>query len=124
MKALKVKRAVYSSHIEKAIWSRNKSTAALIRKLAVPALLAASMTANADCKATLVATIGGQPAMKPVAWKVYQGESLITSDNSHSSVHRLPCGEYRITATLGSTTTTRYATLSGPVTLVIELGGQ
>jgi hypothetical protein len=92
-----------------------------------PALLAASMTANAAdpliCKAEIIATIDAGIAMQPMTISAYQDDKLIESTPRHSAVMHLPCGLYTIRIQHNTLTRSRQVNLAGDgATVVIEMG--
>lgn len=88
------------------------------------ALVATSGKAEAgDCKVTIVATINGGPAMRPVQIGVYQGDTLITSTTRHSFTTSLTCGQtYRAELQLDGTERDRtFKTATSDSTVVVAM---
>lgn len=96
-----------------------------INKIAIPALLiAASTTANADCKLTVQFTQSdGQPLFTEVTSVIYRMGAFIAADDRHSYTVTLPCpAEYQIAATTGSTQRARQINLRTDSKITIDMG--
>lgn len=126
MLKLTEKRAVYATHIERKISRHNKIVRKALATLAVPALLAASLSANADCTVTWVATLDGQPAMQPVHLIIRDSQTNAVAKDmpQKSGVFDMPCGDYIATATMGDVVRTRGMTLRSSFDLVINMGSK
>lgn len=98
------KQAAYKAPIERYISRKNKIIAKGLRKLVVPALLAISLTAHADCNLTVQFTkADGQPVFSEVTSVIYRLGAFIAADDRHSYTIKLPCpSTYQIAATSGS----------------------
>lgn len=102
------------------------AVASLLRWTAPAALLAASLTAQAgmDCTATLMATLNGQPAFKPVTWVITDnrsGDTVFTMQR-HTGIAHIPCGDYTATVTLGDLTRSRVFRLIFTSDVIINMG--
>lgn len=97
--------------------------ASLIRYgIITPALIAASLSANADCTLQFTATKNGQSVLAPMVVTV---DGPMHYDTIlHSFNKTLPCGRYQIAATLDNVTRTRTADLlnNGTTVVTIEMG--
>lgn len=125
---LKVKHSAYGRKTEKKISKHNHNVRYLLTKLAVPALLAASMSANAadaTCQLNWMATINAQAAMQPVELIIRNAvtQEIVKQTTNHSGVYHHPCTQYTATATIGTLTRGRSISMITPTTtLVIEMG--
>lgn len=97
--------------------------------LVAPALIAASMSANAadaiTCKLNWMATINAQAAMQPVELIIRDDKTneIVKQTTNHSGVYHLPCTQYTATATIGDLTRGRSINLITPsADLIIEMG--
>lgn len=124
---LKVKHSAYSRRTEKQISKHNHNVRHFLAKLAVPALLAASMTTQAadTCQINWMATINAQAAMQPVELIIRNAKTqeIVMQTTNHSGVYHLPCTQYTATATIGDLTRGRNINLITPsADLIIEMG--
>jgi hypothetical protein len=88
------------------------------------AALIAGGKANADesCKANIVATLGGKPAMKSMVITVTRGGSVITSTSGqHSISTALNCGDYNVTVSGGGITRSRKFTAGSETTVNVPM---
>lgn len=95
-----------------------------LRKLAVPALLAASLNANADCNLTVQFTrADGQPLFTEVTSVIYRMGAFIAADDRHSYTVKLPCPAiYQIAATSSAQQRARAINLRADSKITIEMG--
>lgn len=111
---------------------RCKVVSSLLRySIIAPALIAASLSANADgypectTKIRWVATINNQVAMTPVQFILRDTatNAVVKQTTNHSGTYTLPCGKYTATATLGSITRGRdIIANTAAYDVIIEMG--
>lgn len=117
------KQAAYKAPIERYISRKNKIIAQGLRKLVVPALLAASVTAQADCNLTVQFQTQGNPALQAVTSIISQGDNFLTAESRHSYTIQLPCpAEYNLVALLDNHKTSRAINLRTDSKIIVNMG--
>lgn len=127
MLKLTEKRAVYATHIERKISKHNKIVRKALATLAVPALLAASLSANAAntaCTVEWIATENGQIAMQPVSLIIIDRKThaVVKTTSRKSGYFVMPCGNYTATAKMGTVVRSLGMNLISSFRLVIDMG--
>ena len=90
-----------------------------------PALLSASLSAQADCRLEFVATIDNQPALTAINTTITRnGEYVVYKDNRHSFNTTIACGSLHVEIKRGNLIRIRdITTTDGSTTLVVvEMG--
>lgn len=127
MKRLK-KSCAHSPRVERKIYAHARTVRRALSWLVIPAVLSASLQAGAadNCKLDLVMTVNNQPAMEPVASRIFRAGSEIAVSRRHSYSITLPCGDgYTVAATKGGNTRTRTFALHGlaeVAEIIMEMG--
>ena len=91
---------------------------------ATPAMLAASLSANADCNLTVQFTkADGQPLFTEVTSVIYRMGAFIAADDRHSYTVKLPCpAQYQIAATSTNQQRAREINLRADSKITIDMG--
>lgn len=117
------KQAAYTAPIERHISRKNKIIAQALRKLAVPALLLATSTSQADCSLTINFTRASQAALTEITSVIYRQGAFIAAETRHSYTVDLPCpAQYQIAATSSSNQRAREINLRADSKITIEMG--
>ncbi len=104
---------------------KTKILGSLIRYgLVAPALLAASLSSQADCRLEFVATINNQLALTTIDTLITRNGEMIHADTRHSFNTTLACGSFHAEIKRGDLTRTRdFTTTDGSTTrVVVEMG--
>lgn len=90
---------------------------------ATPAMLAASLNANADCNLTVQFTTQGNPALHEVTSIISQNDNFMAAENRHSYTIQLPCpAQYNLVALLDNKKATRSINLRTDSKLIVNMG--